>query len=125
MKTKVKLILFLALISSFSCSDTNSKLENELTKEIGVKPTILDGTQNIKYVWQYISIENSKSIKNTIDRVLNVLPIVDSGLSSYQKGGKPTLFQYIEWETPNIKVVLSYDYKNDNEMNVAVVVTNK
>ena len=32
MKTKVKLILFLALISSFSCSDTNSKLENELTK---------------------------------------------------------------------------------------------
>ncbi len=123
---KLHYLLFTILIVVFnSCSSTDSKLQNELTNEIGVKPFIITGTQDVKYVWKYVSLEKSKTIKNSIDRILNVLPIKDSGITSYQNAGKPTLFQYLEWETPNIKVGLDYAYNNDYDMDVALVVTNK
>ncbi|WP_446786059.1 hypothetical protein [Macellibacteroides fermentans] len=121
------LLIILFTLAFISCSDINTKLENELTKEIGVKPTIVNGKQDIKYVWKNVSLQKSKTIKNSIDKILNVLPIKDSGITSNPNEDNPVLYRYWIWETPKIKVELDYDYNegDDYDINVAVIITNK
>jgi len=62
------LLIILFTLAFISCSDINTKLENELTKEIGIKPTIINGKQDIKYVWKNVSLEKSKQSKTQLIR---------------------------------------------------------
>ncbi len=124
MKFQYLIFIILALILN-SCSSTTSKLENKLTNEIGVKPTKLTGKKDVKYAWKKVSLEKSKTIKNSIDKILDVLPSKDSGIQNFINIEKPYIYQYWVWETPDISVELDYNYNDDYDIDVELFITNK
>ncbi len=129
-----KIMLFIVIAVFVSCSNTNSKLENSLSKEIGKEPIqneLVSGTKTQIVLWEDVEMGKSSLIKNLVDKEFGSLPSEVSDLNQELDDEYNPIdgayYQYQVYENTKNKVELSFRYSNTKPdlMNVRLYMTIK
>ena len=134
----MKKFMFVVIIGLFcvSCSQNlNKKIEHEISKETGKKPTENKiSEKEYIYKWELVKVGKTDVIKNLLDKTIGALPTTESGLQAKKESIFDTHEEYFVWETPKNKVIMYLihmidtdgSFSGDNAvMRVAVDVVNK